>query len=103
MVFAVSAELHEKKTSLTLDGTQRNGEAAAWVGRWCSEDYVIIHRPVLFVTTEKNVNGKELAALVANLWIRYGGILQELTCFARDGFSVDHAASRRLRTTSVRM
>jgi hypothetical protein len=94
-----AAELHEKKASLTLDGTRRNGEAIAGVARWCSKDYVIIHRLVLFVTTEKNVNGQELAALVTNLWMRYGKILEDLTCFARDGCSVNHAAARRLKTT----
>ena len=51
--------------SLTLDGTRRNGEALAGVGRWCSQpDFVLHHLLTLFVTTQKNVSGRELAILV---------------------------------------
>jgi hypothetical protein len=96
---AMLDEIRGQKCSLTIDGTRRNGEAIAGVGRWCSREYKINHRLVLFVTTLKNVNGQQLAALVTNLWMRLTKPLEELTCIARDGCAVNHAAGRTLSTT----
>ena len=96
---AMLDEIRGQKCSLTIDGTRRNGEAIAGVGRWCSKEYKINHRLVLFITTLKNVNGQQLAALVTNLWMRLTKTLEELTCIARDGCAVNHAAGRTLSTT----
>ena len=96
---ALLDEIRGQKCSLTIDGTRRNGEAIAGVGRWCSKEYKINHRLVLFMTTLKNVNGQQLAALVTNLWMRLTKSLEELTCITRDGCAVNHAAGRTLSTT----
>jgi hypothetical protein len=96
---AMLDEISGQKCSLTIDGTRRNGEAIAGVARYCSQDYVIRNRLVLFITTEKNVNGQQLAVLVTNLWMRLSKRVEELTCVARDACSVNHAAGRTLSTT----
>jgi len=93
---AVLDEIRGQKCSLTTDGTRYNGEAIAGVGRWCSKEN---HRLVIFITTLKNVNGLQLAALVTNLWMRLTKPVEELTCIARDGCAVNHAAGRTLSTT----
>jgi len=50
---AIFDEIRGQKCSLTTDGTRRNGEAVAGVGRWFSKEYKINQRLVLFITTLK--------------------------------------------------
>jgi len=96
---AILDEICGQRCSLTIDGTRRDGEAIAGVVRWCSKEYKINHRLVLFNTTLKNVKDQQLAALVTNLWMRLTKPVEELTCIARDGCAVNHAAGRTLSTT----
>jgi len=96
---ATAEDLCGQKCSLAIDGSRRNGEAIAGVARWCAPDFVIHHRLILFIKTEKNVNGPQLSALETSFWMRLSKQIEELTCVARDACSVNHAAGRTLPTT----
>ena len=85
---------------MTIDATRRNGEALAGVARWCDTDWVIRHRMVLFETTEKNLNGRELSTLVTvKVLTRMKTYPMSLVLFERDACAVNHAAFQILTTT----
>jgi hypothetical protein len=93
-------EIGELPWSLTVDATRRQGEALAGVARFCDKEWVIRHRMVLFDTTEKNVNGRELATIVtAKALTKLKKASDSLMLFERDACAVNHPAFQILLVT----
>jgi hypothetical protein len=50
--------------NISFDGTTRLGEAINTTARWCSDEFWIVRRLVMFATTARHVDARDLAALI---------------------------------------
>ncbi|KAK3267421.1 hypothetical protein CYMTET_24019 [Cymbomonas tetramitiformis] len=84
--------------SLIFDGTTRLGEAFNVVARYCSKDFEIELRLILFKTLEKSLDNVGLSTLITNLWTRkYDMPVENVATLVRDSVKVNGSASTRLR------
>ena len=95
----VVKEMGGNPWSFAVDGTRRIGEAIAGVVRWCSRDWKLHHRLTMFTTTERNVTGRELSALVVHNALKdLSKPIDSLVLFERDACSVNYACFNILTT-----
>ena len=93
----LKGELRGEHASLTFDGTTRNGEAVCAVARWCSEDFTINQRLVMFATVLKHMDHKQLAALIRDLWLKTLDLeAANLSWFVRGSCKVNGSATNKL-------
>ena len=59
-------ELESQHSSSTVDGTTRLGEALCMTSRFCTEQFELRELLTMFLTTEKSVDGEQLASLWGN-------------------------------------
>ena len=99
-VGTIKLEIASEHCAVIFDGTSRNGEAICAVARWCSSDFELRQRLVMFVTTEKHMDHKGLAALIRSLWLQTLGMEAEnLSWLVRDSVKVNGSATTKLMHT----
>jgi hypothetical protein len=63
----IKDDLADEYLGFSLDSTRRQGDAVNVTARYCSADFKIVYRLVLFVTAEKHLNGLDSARLLTQL------------------------------------
>lgn len=81
-----------------FDGTTRLGEALAQTGRWCSKDFKLHTKLLMFRTTKNHVSAPQLASLLTSNLISDLRIpALNVVCLPRDSCATNGAALRVLR------
>ena len=93
----LKGELRGEHASVVFDGTRRNGEAVNAVARWCSVNFELMQRLVMFATVEKSMDHKHTTALLRDLWLQTLGMdAANLSWFVRDSVKVNGSAINKL-------
>lgn len=90
-------EIKGEFLGVSFDGTTRIGEAINITGRWCSQDFNLMHRLLRFVTAKHHFKGPQFASLITRVLCTDLSIDPAfIACFSRDSASVNGAACRLL-------
>jgi hypothetical protein len=93
----LKADLSGEHICIAFDGTTRLGEAINATARFCSEDFKIVYRLALFITTAKHLDGASAARLLTQLILsRLGLDINRVVGFVRDSAATNGVAVRGL-------
>jgi hypothetical protein len=96
----IKQDVTDEYLGLSLDSTRRQGDAVNVTARYCSADFKIHYRLVLFVTAEKHLNGLDSARLLTQLLLsKYGIDISKVVAFMRDSVASNSVALRGLLGT----
>jgi hypothetical protein len=96
----IKEELCNQHLGFMFDGTFRRGDAVNVVVRFCSEDFHIVYRLVLFITAAKHLDGANSARLLTQLLLSTLQVdIFRVIAFMRDAVSANGVAVRSLLGT----
>lgn len=90
----LKAEMEGQLLSIIFDGTTRLGEATNMVGRWCSSDFYLFNRLIMFRTTEKHMDASQLASLITSRIAELSIPYQNVVSITRDSCATNGAACK---------
>jgi hypothetical protein len=99
-VLRIKEELRNEHIGLSFDATRRRGDAVNVTARFCSVDFRIIYRLVLFITAEKHLDGVNTARLLTQLLLTTMHVdIFRVVAFMRDSVPANGVAVRSLLGT----